>query len=173
MDPVETKLNILIDGMKKKSQALTEIKSITENQGTVLASALKKDEILAFIVQMNREKQVNIQTVIDCDNLFEKILKEIGPELDANQHLYGPQINAIQEMIRVVMDLDVSIRVLEDKNNDKMKRLNGLATPRAQRSVIPEHIKEMKKPNVRQAAVIKDDNRVIKAYENNSRNYKG
>ncbi|MDR1664388.1 MAG: hypothetical protein LBR83_05640 [Clostridiales bacterium] len=160
MDQVEVKLNLIIDGMKKKEAALREAAGITENQSTVLDSALSKDEILAFIVTMNREKQQHIQTVINCDHLFERILKEIGPSLDANPDLYKPQIGEIQKMIRQVMDLDVAIRVQEEKNSDKMLKLN-----RTIRAGDP--------PVAKQSPAITDEKRVIKAYEENSKNYKG
>ena len=172
MDQIEVKLEILIDGMKKKEQALAEIVGITDNQGTVLESGLAKDEILAFIVQMNIEKQVHIETVINCDNLFEKILKEIGPELDENQHLYGKQINILQELIRRVMDMDVAVRVSEDKNKESTKKIGGLTKPGA-RGEAADAQRDAFKPNKKPAQVITDDSRVIKAYEQNSRNYKG
>lgn len=171
MDPIEVKLNVLIDGMDKKEEALNEIADITENQSTVLESGLSRDEIMTFIVQMNREKQTQIQTVLCCDSLFEQILKEIGPELDARTESYKPQIAALQTRIKRVMDLDVGIRVCEERNNDKLRRIDGAAAPIAAKQT--PLIQQEKPPVSRQAAVVQDGNRVIKAYENNSKNFKG
>jgi hypothetical protein len=127
LDPLETKLSVLSDGMGKKERALAEIVNITENQGTVLASGLSVDEIRNFIVAMNREKQIHIQTIHACDDMFEDILKEIGPELDAHPHMYGLQVQDLQQRIRRVMDLDVKIRVQEDENNKKMADITNPA----------------------------------------------
>jgi hypothetical protein len=155
MNTVETKLNILIDGLKAKEQSLLEIVSITENQTTVLESELETEHAQAFIFQMNQEKQVHIQQVITCDNLFESILKEIGPELDADQSAYMAQVKVLQEYIKSVMDLDVKIRILEEKNNQLMdKRKTGIPAP----------------PVKKKPSIPKDANRVIDAYKNNARN---
>jgi hypothetical protein len=155
MNTVETKLHILIDGLKVKEQSLLEIVSITENQGTVLTSELPDEQALAFVAEMNKEKQVHISNVLKCDNLFEAMLKEVGPELDANQNAYKPQVQALQEGIKRVMDLDVKIRVMEDENNRQaLKRREGDAVSPLQ-----------KKP-----AIPKDTSKVIEAYKSNTKN---
>jgi hypothetical protein len=155
MNTIETKLNILIDGLHKKERALLEIVSITENQGTVLESELPGDQAHEFVAQMNREKQTHIQSVIQCDQLFEKILKEIGPALDKEADAYKPQVVVLQESIKKVMDLDVKIRVLEEKNNQLVLTRKGTGAP----PVI------QKKPQIQ-----KDTNRLIDAYKKNARN---
>jgi len=115
MDEVETKLNILIDCLRKKENALTEIANITLNQENVL-------ENRELFHAMNTEKQTHIKIVLQCDTMFERILKEIGPMLDANPSLYKDPIKVLQEYIRRVMDLDVNIRVHEEQNNMKLQR---------------------------------------------------
>ncbi len=129
MDWLLTRLNILADGLEKKEQALREIVNITENQNTVLLSELTDVEANAFIVQMNKEKQQFIKQVIQCDNVFESILKEAGPALDAAQDSYKPQVEELQKRIRRVMDLDVKIRVYEEKNNALMKAKQDARIP--------------------------------------------
>ena len=163
MDTVAVKLNVLIDGMVKKENALIEIVNITENQSTVLNSGLTEEEIRAFMLQMNREKQMAIKTVMQCDTMFENILKEIGPELDARPGLYGPQIADLQQRIKRVMDLDVKIRVCETQNNGKM----GAAAPSGAK------LPGMSNPPGKKSTVIHDENRLIKAYQDNTRNFKG
>jgi hypothetical protein len=153
MNTIETKLNILIDSLRKKEQSLLEIVSITENQGTVLDSELPSDQAQAFVAQMNREKQAHIQSVLQCDSLFETVLKEIGPALDADHTAYKPQVETLQDGIKRVMDLDVKIRVLEEKNNQRV------LTQRNAEAVLN------KKPGIP-----KDTKKLIEAYKNNARN---
>jgi hypothetical protein len=155
MNTMETKLNILIDGLAKKEQSLLEIVGITENQSTVLDSELPNEQTQDFILHMNREKQVHIQNVIACDDLFENILKEIGPELDKDFEAYKSQVARIQEGIKRVMDLDVKIRVCEENNNKAMNKRAG---------TVPPLDKKQKK-----SAIPKDTSRVIEAYKNNAR----
>jgi hypothetical protein len=161
MNAMETKLNILIDGLRKKEQSLLEIVSITENQGTVLESELPEQDAQDFFMQMNRLKQVHIQTVISCDNLFESILNEIGGALDSEPEAYKPQVQTLQEGIKKVMDLDVKIRVLEEKNN--RRSINAEKKPARPVNTPPGLPKKQK-------GIQKDTQRIIEAYKNNARN---
>jgi hypothetical protein len=167
VDWLLTQLNILADGLNKKEQALGEIVNITENQGTVLQSGLPEEETRAFLSQMNREKQQYIKTVIACDNMFEAVLKEAGPALDAAPEAYKPQVAELQKRIRRVMDLDVKIRVYEEKNN-ALQNTNHKATAQPATSVISQ-----KPPPSNTPALPPDANRVIGAYVKNTRNYIG
>ncbi len=196
MDWLLTRLNILADGLEKKEHALREIVNITENQSTVLQSDLSETEAHAFIVQMNREKQQFIKQVIQCDNMFESILKEAGPALDAAQESYKPQVAELQTRIRRVMDLDVKIRVYEEKNNALMKgkqapQSNPLppeavitpaasapmtsapVSPAGTAAINPSAPSATVPPKQKTPPLPPDANRVINAYVKNTRNYKG
>jgi len=156
LNPMETQLAILLEGLKKKEKALAEIVNITENQSTVITSGMAADEVRGFLMEMNKEKQQFIETVKNCDNMFETLLKEVGAELDASQHLYKQQVAELQKYIRRVMDLDVKIRVLEEENNNAVTALapQTPATPglKPKPKLLPP-----------------DNARVIKAYEQEKR----
>ena len=154
MNTIETKLNILIDGLRKKEQSLLEIVNITENQGTVLESELPQEQIQTFVANMNMEKQAHIQDVIKCDNLFEKILNEIGKALDKSPESYVEQVQTIQEGIKKVMDLDVKVRVLEEKNN---------------RFVLSRREAEKLLARQKRPKLARDTSRLIDAYKKNTR----
>jgi hypothetical protein len=160
MDWLRAQLNILADGLNKKEQALSEIVNITENQGTVIESGLSAEETRAFLTQMNREKQQLIKTVLQCDSMFETVLKEAGPALDAAPDAYKPQVAELQKRIRRVMDLDVRIRVYEEKNNALQKGQNITAPPPV-----------TGKQQVQAQPLPTDANRIIGAYAKNSRNF--
>jgi len=156
-DPMETQLSILLEGLKRKEAALNEIVNITENQRTVIESGMPFEEVRGFLLEMNKEKQPQIDTVKGCDNMFEAMLKDIGAELDAQQHLYKPQVGQLQIHIRRVMDLDIKIRVLEEKNNELLGTL-APPVPAGQTGLKP-------KPKL----LPTDNARVIKAYEQEKR----
>ena len=117
MTAMETQLALLLNGLRKKELALIEIVNITENQRTVIESGLPLPEIRTMMFEMNKEKQVHIDMVKGCDNMFEAMLKEIGPQLDAQQDMYKPQVAELQTHIRRIMDYDVKVRVAEEQNN--------------------------------------------------------
>ena len=116
MDSIDVELKVLIECLKKKEKALAQIAAITENQGFVLNSELPHDEIYSFFMQMNTEKNDFIQLVMQCDEVFENVLQKIGPTLDSDTTKYGEQVRALQDLIRIIMDLDVQIRVGEENN---------------------------------------------------------
>ena len=116
MDSIEVELKVLIECLKKKAAALSQIAAITENQGFVLTSTLTHEEIYSFFMQMNEEKNGFIKRVIECDEVFANVLQKVGPTLDSDPTKYGEQVHTLQDLIRTVMDLDVQIRVSEDNN---------------------------------------------------------
>ena len=117
MQTIDVELKVLIECLKKKETALRQIASITENQGLVITSELKHEEIYSFFMQMNVEKQDFIQRVLQCDQVFESVFQKVGPVLDENPDKFTEEVSTMQDLIRVVMDLDVQIRVGEDENN--------------------------------------------------------
>jgi flagellar biosynthesis/type III secretory pathway chaperone len=165
MDWLATQLGLLADGLEKKEQALTEIVNITENQNTVLQSGLSVIEAQAFVTQMNKEKQPLIKQVIQCDSMFETVLKEAGPALDALPDSFKPQVAELQIRIRRVMDLDVKIRVCEEKNKTLMEGKRDLETTAETASSAAPSAAQKQTP------LPPDANRVINAYVKNTRNY--
>ena len=162
MDSMVTNLNIMLDGLKKKEQALAEILSISENQKTVIESELPLEEARNLVFEMNDGKQAAIQVVKDCDNMFEAMLKDMGAELEAKQDQYKPQVKVLQEFIRRVMMLDTKIRVAEDENNRLLDGKRGTPPAPPQQQGI--------KPKV---SVQRNSVNVINAYKEGSKNYKG
>lgn len=160
MDEMLTYLNIMLDGLKKKLQALTEISSISENQRTVIESELPLDGVREMIFSMNEEKQAAIQIVKNCDDMFEKMLKDIGHEIEAKQGMYKPQVKTLQEHILRVMDLDVKIRVAEEENNKLLDQRRNAELPQVVGL----------KPKV---TIPTDSAKVLRAYEQGAKNYKG
>lgn len=157
-----THLSIMTDGLKRKSRALEEIANICENQRTVLESELPLDKAREMIFGMNDEKQASIQVVKDCDAMFEKMLADIGPELEAQQHLYKPQVKIMQDLIRRVMSLDVKIRVAEDENNNLLDERRNAELP-------PSHAAGIK-PKVTMPT---NAAKVFDAYKQGKTDYKG
>ena len=160
MASMTTHLNIMLDGLKKKSAALSDILNISENQRTVIESELPIGGVREMIYAMNEEKQSFIQIVKDCDNMFENMLKEIGPELEAQQDMYKPQVKVLQEHIRKVMDLDVKIRVAEEENNKLLDVRRAAEIPQSAGI----------KPKVTMPT---DSTKVLNAYKQGKTNYKG
>jgi methyl-accepting chemotaxis protein len=140
----------------KKKGLLNQILNLTLNQETVLlcsagSPADKNDtgeENSVMFRDMNDEKQKLIEQVINSDNLFQNIFDSASDDFGKNAEKYKAQIKKLQELIREVMDIDVKIRVQEQKNKD----LITSGQPR---------------PKIKTIKVSKDN--LLKRYENNNR----
>ncbi|MCL2225461.1 MAG: hypothetical protein FWB96_10900 [Defluviitaleaceae bacterium] len=161
-EEMKSHLNIMLDGLKRKANALSEILHISENQRTVIESELPLDGVREMILGMNEEKQASIQIVKACDDMFEKMLKDIGAELEAQQENYKPQVQVLQEHIRKVMSLDVKIRVAEDENNQLLDKRRAEELPQTGQTGI--------KPKV---SMPTDAVKVLNAYKQGKDGFKG
>jgi len=115
---INAKLNILRDILVKKKSSLAQILSITENQSEVLRCQEGNVEIQSMFSQMNIEKQSFIDSVINADNLFQSMFDEMADELTNTTTDYRESIILLQNLIREVTDIDVKIRVAEQKNKE-------------------------------------------------------
>ena len=164
-----TQLNIMLEGLKKKASALAEVLSISENQQTVIKSELPLEGVRQLIFDMNEEKQAAVKIVIECDNMFEIMLKDIGQELEATQHLYKPQVKVMQEHIKQVMGLDVKIRVTEEENNRLLDERREKEETKSPESIAPA---PPPKPQAK-SKIPTNSAQVIKAYQDGAKEYKG
>ena len=166
MDSIKIELQVLIECLRKKEQALKQIADITENQGFVLSSGAPHDEIYSYFMQMNTEKQTFIQKVMQCDEVFTNMLEKIGPTLDADPKKYREQVITLQDLIRAVTDVDVRIRVIEDKNTqvltEELRKLPNRLSGRVDSAEKPETIQSGEYGK----------SHVIDAYKNQSRHRK-
>ena len=165
MSQMATELGIMLDGLKRKEKALGEILAITENQQTVIQSAVPFDEARRLVFEMNQGKQDAITIVKDCDNMFESMLKRIGKELEETQHHYADRVKIMQSHIRRIMDLDVKIRATEDENNKLLDARREEEAP-AQNQSSGSKLK----PKVTMPT---NSAQIIEAYKQGHKNFKG
>ena len=166
MNQMTTELGIMLDGLKKKEKALEEILAITENQQTVIKSAVPFDEVRKLVFEMNQGKQKAITIVKDCDNMFESMLKRIGKELEETQTQYADLVKIMQVHIRKIMDLDVKIRATEDENNKLLDARREEETPSPNQTAGSNKLK----PKVTMPT---NSAQVIEAYKKGHKNFKG
>ena len=166
MNQMAIELNIMLDGLKRKEKALKEILAITENQQTVIKSAVPFDEVRKLVFEMNQGKQDAITIVKECDNMFEAMLKRIGKELEETQHLYADQVRVMQTFIRRIMDMDVKIRATEEENNSLLDARREEETQAPGQTSANSKLK----PKVTMPT---NSAQVIEAYKKGHRNFKG
>lgn len=121
------KIRLLGDTLVKKRELLCQILGITENQETILIYNQESSELSEMFLEMNEEKQKLINELLQADTFFQKIFNDISPEFEENSVRHKSEILKLQELIRLVTDLDVKIRIQERKNRDAIRRSGSKA----------------------------------------------
>jgi len=114
-DEFETKLALLQEVLDKKQVALTMVLNISENQETLYLSPAS-DERREFLLEMGKEKQKQIDDVLACDEVFQRIFDSIANEFEEKKTSYVEQVRQMQHGINAVLELDVKIRAQEEKS---------------------------------------------------------
>lgn len=131
-DYFESKLNILLELLEKKEEALTQILSISENQSTVLES--DDAEGMSFFREMNIEKQKRIDEVLDNDKAFQSLFVKLSDDFERKGPSFTKKIKRLQDKIKAVIELDIRIRVCENKNRELSQKANPNASIQAQQA---------------------------------------
>ncbi len=122
MKETDIKIKLLFDILIRKKRLLYQVLTITENQEMLLLSGEKSEEIAAFFNGMCTEKQNLIDEIMKADNLFDNTFSEISPQFEEYADKNKEIVRKLQDNIKEVMDFDVKIRVLEQRNKEFIER---------------------------------------------------
>ena len=148
MPEIETKLKILIDILSHKKRVLLQILNITENQKCVLENADSNNDISTFLDELNVQKQTLIDEIIKNDNMFQNTFDSLGQNFENYASCYFELIMKLQEHIKEVCDIDIKIRIIEEKNTslfDKPRKSKKIDIPKAPVSYVLEKYKQNNK----------------------------
>ncbi len=118
MSDVITTINVLIDGLKKKKKSLFEIYEYTLAQEKLLK---EEDFDMKTFNNIMKNKQFRIDTVKQIDDGFRPGYERVRVHLEKNPELYREYIKEMQDLIKEIGDLNISIQVLEEKNHTRFK----------------------------------------------------
>ena len=110
----ETKLAILQEVLDKKQEALTDILNISENQEMLYLSP-PSEERREFLIEMGKEKQRQVDEVLACDEVFQRIFDSIADDFAEKSGDCKEKVARLQISINAVLELDVKIRAQEEK----------------------------------------------------------
>ena len=110
---MENQLTILSESLDKKLQVLQEIQEYNKKQEQAfLSETIQLDDFDAAI----EEKGRLIERLSKLDEGFEIVYGRLAEELKDNREKYKAQIVVLQEKIRQVTELGVSIQAQEQRN---------------------------------------------------------
>jgi flagellar biosynthesis/type III secretory pathway chaperone len=108
---------VLVQTLEKQCTALQEILAVTQKQSEIAAAEDFEEEMLEDT--LNR-KEVLIARLNELDGGFVSVYGRVRRELDEHRDKYQEELKQIQSLIKKCTDLGVEIKVLEDRNRDKM-----------------------------------------------------
>ena len=110
---MESQLSILQESLAAKRQVLLEIQEYNRKQEAVF---MAEEVDMSLFDEAIEEKERLIQKLMQLDDGFEVIYQKLSRELEDNRKKYAGQIQILQQQIKEITDLGVSIQAQEARN---------------------------------------------------------
>lgn len=110
---MESQLSILQESLVAKRQVLLEIQEYNRKQEAVFMA----DEVdMSLFDEAIEEKGRLVQKLTQLDDGFEAMYEKLSRELQDNREKYADQIRILQQQIKEITDLGISIQAQEARN---------------------------------------------------------
>ncbi len=110
---MESQLSILQESLAAKCQVLLEIQEYNRKQEAVFMA----DEVdMSLFDEAIEEKERLIQKLNILDDGFEVMYEKLEKELQGNREKYAGQIRILQQQVKQITDLGISIQAQEARN---------------------------------------------------------
>lgn len=148
LEEIYNKINNLNYLLDRKIEILSIILNVTKSQGIVFK---QQEGIDNFINMSINEKQSLINELISIDEMFLNIFESFKGALNRNKNIFKEDIRQIQNKIQKIADMDINIRLQEEKN----------------KQLVNNNIALSSKNKVKTLKVSKDE--MLKKYINNTK----
>lgn len=110
---MENYLNVLEESLQKKIEALNKIQDYNLKQQEIFQSdTVNMDEFDQYV----EEKGELIDELNQLDNGFEILYANLSKQLQEDRARYATQIHTLQELVKQVTDLSVTVQTQEARN---------------------------------------------------------
>lgn len=110
---MESQLSILQESLVAKRRVLLEIQEYNRKQEAVFMA----DEVdMSLFDEAIEEKGRLVQKLTQLDDGFEAMYEKLSRELQDNREKYADQIRILQQQIKEITDLGISIQAQEARN---------------------------------------------------------
>ncbi|MCM1120066.1 MAG: flagellar protein FliT [bacterium] len=110
---MKSQLSILQESLTAKRQVLLEIQEYNRKQEEVFSS---EEVDMSLFDEAIEEKGRLIERLTQLDDGFEAMYQKLARELENNREKYAEQIRMLQQQIKEITDLGVSIQAQEARN---------------------------------------------------------
>lgn len=110
---MKNQLSILQESLAAKRQVLLEIQEYNKKQEAVFTA---EEVDMSLFDEAIEEKGRLIDRLTQLDDGFDAVYQKLARELEDNREKYADQIRVIQQQIKEITDLGISIQVQEARN---------------------------------------------------------
>ncbi len=110
-------IQVLLTTLKRQEETLQELLQITQEQSHIAERADFEETMLDD--SLNR-KEILITKLNEYDDGFTSVYGRIRDEVKNDPNVYQEELGEIRRLIKRCTDLGVEIRVLEERNRDKL-----------------------------------------------------
>jgi len=145
MNQTGTYVNIMRESLERKRKYLSEILKLT-NEQSVIAAAEKFDD--ARFSEIVEKKDVLIDNINEIDKGFSSVYDRVRIEIQQEPAAYRDELLAIQELIRICVDLGMQIEAVEERNRAAMEQVfsakfQGVRQMKQSKTVANKYYKSM------------------------------
>ena len=112
-------IQILITTLQQQVEVLQQILLVTQQQ-SLIAESTEFDE--AALDDTIANKEVMIAKLNTLDDGFTSVYGRVRNLIRKDQEKYREQLHAMQDLIKQCTDIGIEIRVLEERNRDRLVR---------------------------------------------------
>ena len=117
MEAKDEYVQILVNTLEKQNEVLRQVKCITERQAEIAGREPFDEELLNETLE---QKELLIAKLNQLDDGFATVFGRVRVEINENRERYAVQLKNIQELIRESTDIGNALRVLEQRNYDRL-----------------------------------------------------
>ena len=117
MEDKKEYVQILVSTLEKQNEVLQQIMKITERQAEIAGREPFDEQMLNDTLD---QKEMLIARLNQLDDGFATVFGRVRTEINENRDYYAEQLRRIQELIRKSTDIGNALRVLEQRNYDRL-----------------------------------------------------
>ncbi|MCR5754855.1 MAG: flagellar protein FliT [Acetatifactor sp.] len=147
---MENQLTLMIESMDKKLAVMEEIQKYNEEQASVFQEG--RADIATFDRDVELKDEL-IEKLMLLDSGFETMYEKLAEQLKNNKEQYAAQIRTLQEKIKQVTAMSVSIQAQEKRNKALIeqyfaKEKEGIRKNRQSSKAAYDYYKSMSQSNM-------------------------
>lgn len=117
MEDNHSYVQVLVNTLQKQSGILKEILELTKEQREIAENACFDETMLEKTLN---KKEILIVKLNELDDGFVSVYGRVRKEVKEHKELYKEELQQLQNLIKECTDLGVEIKVLEERNREKI-----------------------------------------------------